>query len=135
MRNQQNETGQISLFATQSLSGTEPFSTIPYQKSFGQTRLIERLASVAKESRSLSRLTDPKTSKVAAEKAVTFKQTHIDRIYETLKLNGKMNYQEIAEKAGMRPDQVWRRRKEMVDGGWIEVLEETRNGCALWKAK
>lgn len=134
MRNQQNETGQISLFAVDYSMRRGPYS-VPTVQSYSPAREAERLAKNLMECRSLSRSTDPKTSKVAAEKAVTFKQTHIDRIYETLKLNGKMNYQEIAEKAGMRPDQVWRRRKEMVDGGWIEVLEETRNGCALWKAK
>ena len=134
MRNQQNETGQISLFATESLMSFDRYSEMK-PHLYSPVREAERLANNLTELRSLSRSTDPKTSKVAAEKAVTFKQTHIDRIYETLKENGKMNFQEIAEKAGMRADQVWRRRKEMVDGGWIEVLEGTRNGCALWRAK
>ena len=134
MRNQQNETGQISLFATESLMSFDRYSEMK-PHLYGQRKEAERLASNLKEFRSLSRSSDPKTSRDAGEKARIFKQTHIDRIYEALKENGKMNYQEIAERAGMRPDQVWRRRKEMEDGGWIEVLEETRNGCALWKAK
>ena len=134
MRNQQNETGQISLFALDYSMKHEAYS-VPSVPLYSPAREAERLAKNLLGLRSLSRSTDPKTSKVAAEKAVTFKQTHIDRIYESLKVNGKMNFQEIAEKAGMRADQVWRRRKEMVDGGWIEVLEETRNGCALWVAK
>lgn len=134
MRNQQNETGQISLFALDYSMKREAYS-VPTVPLYSPAREAKRLASNLTELRSLSRSTDPKTSKVAAEKALMFKQTHIDRIYESLKENGKMNYQEIAEKAGMRADQVWRRRKEMVDGGWIEVLEETRNGCALWVAK
>jgi len=134
MRNQQNETGQISLFATQSFN--------EFEKNLGQTQALYSLRSQedclvcnVKPSNSLSRSSDPKTSKVAGEKAKVFKQTHIDRIYEALKGNGKMIPEEIAERAGMRADQVWKRRKEMADGGWIEVLEETRNGCALWKAK
>lgn len=134
MRNQQNETGQISLFASEFSMSFDKYSEMK-PHLYSPAREAKRLANNLTELRSLSRSTDPKTSKVAAEKAVTFKQTHIDRIYESLKVNGKMNFQEIAEKAGMRADQVWRRRKEMVDGGWIEVLEETRNGCALWVAK
>jgi CRP-like cAMP-binding protein len=134
MRNQQNETGQTSLFALDYSRKREVYS-VPTAPLYSPAREAERLAGNLLELRSLSRSADPKTSKIAAEKAVTFKQTHIDRIYESLKENGKMNFQEIAEKAGMRADQVWRRRKEMVDGGWIEVLEETRNGCALWVAK
>ena len=134
MRNQQNATGQTSLFAVDYSMKQGPY-LVPTAHSYSPAREAERLASNLNQFNSLSRSTDPKTSKVAGEKAKVFKQTHIDRIYEALKENGKMTFQEIAEKAGMRADQVWRRRKEMQSGGWIEVLEETRNGCALWKAK
>ena len=87
---------QISLFPLESLTSSKK-SLVMDALLFGPKKEAERLARNRKEFHFLSRLTDPKTSKVAAEKAVTFKQTHIDRIYETLKLNGKMNFQEIAQ--------------------------------------
>jgi hypothetical protein len=128
-------TEQGSLFATQSLNGTEAFTTTNYQKSFGQTRLIQSLASAARESNSLSRSSDPITSKLAGEKTKEFRARHIAKIWNCLKENGSKTYKEIASLTGLEPVAVARRRKEMEENHLIEVLEETRNGCALWKAK
>ena len=134
MRNQQNETGQISLFA-------QPFSTPLKNNSerIANLRLlrneIERLGNSLKECSSLSRSTDPITSKVAGEKTKEFRARHISKILGCLKENGPKTYKEIALLIGMEPVAVARRRKEMEENHLIEVLEETRNGCSLWKAK
>ena len=88
-----------------------------------------------KEFNSLSRSTDPITSKLAGEKTKEFRARHISKIWGCLKENGPKTYKEIALLIGMEPVAVARRRKEMEENQLIEVLEETRNGCALWRAK
>ena len=88
-----------------------------------------------KESHSLSRIDDPLTSKRAGEKTKEFRARHIAKIWNCLKENGSKTYKEIALLTGLEPVAVARRRKEMEENHLIEVLEETRNGCALWRAK
>jgi len=83
----------------------------------------------------LSRINDPQTSKKAGEKTKEFRARHIAKIWNCLKDNGSKTYKEIALLTGLEPVAVARRRKEMEENHLIEVLEETRNGCALWRAK
>ena len=66
---------QISLFPLESLTSSKK-SLVMDALLFGPKKEAERLARNLKEFHFLSRSTDPKTSKVAAEKAVTFKHAH-----------------------------------------------------------
>lgn len=84
---------------------------------------------------SLSRTSDPITSKVAGEKTKEFRARHIAKIWNCLKDHGAKTYKEIAELTGLEPVAVARRRREMEENQLIEVLNETRNGCSVWKAK
>jgi CRP-like cAMP-binding protein len=134
MRNQQNETGQISLFAQESYGPPALILGRIVQLS-GPQREGGRLENNLKGFRSLSRLTDPKTSRNAAEKTSQFRTRHIAKIWTCLKDFGPMTYKEIAKKVGMEPVAVARRRKEMEESGLIDVLGEIRNGCSVWSAK
>ena len=84
---------------------------------------------------SLSRISDPITSKLAGEKTNEFRARHIAKIWNCLKDHGPKTYKEIASLVEMEPVAVARRRKKMEENQLIEVLNETRDGCALWKAK
>lgn len=130
MRNQQSETGQISLFAADYSPQRGPYSVPTVEWSTHQ-REAERLAG---NLLALSRATDPITSKVAAEKTKEFRVRHMSKIWGALKDFGPMNFKEIAQRIGLDPAQVARRRKEMEENRIIKVLSETRNGCALWEA-
>lgn len=133
-QSKQNETAQGSLFAGESLSQFAP-SLGPIHQFLGVPKTERRLEHIAQEFRSLSRSTDPLTSKKAGEKTKEFRARHISKIWGCLKENGPKTYKEIALLIGMEPVAVARRRKEMEENQLIEVLNETRDGCALWKAK
>lgn len=133
-QSKRNETAQGSLFATQSCSKPVPTSEeiVPL---FLLQNYLEHWEGNPKPSHSLSRSTDSQTSKKAGEKTKEFRARHISKIWGCLKDQGPKTYKEIALLIGMEPVQVARRRKEMEENHLIEVLEETRNGCALWIAK
>lgn len=133
-QSKRSETAQGSLFATESLSQFAP-SLGPIHQYLGVPKTERRLAHIAQDAAFLSRSSDPITSKVAGEKTKEFRARHIAKIWNCLKDNGPKTYKEIALLVGMEPVAVARRRKEMEENQLIEVLEETRNGCALWKAK
>lgn len=129
-----NETGQISLFALEFFGESVPISE-RVRALHGPVKAEKKLEDMCKESRSLSRSSDPKTSKVAGEKTKEFRARHIAKIWGCLKDHGNKTYKEIALLTGLEPVAVARRRKEMEENHLIEVLEETRIGCALWRAK
>lgn len=133
-QSKRNETGQISLFALDYSTKQGPY-LVPTVHSYSPVKEAERLAGNLLEYRSLTRSTDPITSKVAAEKTKEFRARHIAKIWNCLKENGSKNFKEIALLTGLEPVQVARRRKEMEEDKLIEVLNETKDGCALWKAK
>jgi len=126
---------QAPLFTESSLSFA-PTLGMGYQ-SAGQRKTESPMEQYLKtrESNSLSRISDPLTSKKAGEKTKEFRVRHIAKIWGCLKEHGSKTYKEIAQLTGLEPVAVARRRKEMEENHLIEVLEETRNGCALWKAK
>ncbi len=133
-QSKQNEIAQGSLFASESWSPPALILGRIVQLS-GPQRVESPSVKDYMESRSLSRSSDPITSKVAGEKTKEFRARHIAKIWGCLKDHGSKTYKEIADLAGLEPVAVARRRKEMEENHLIEVLEETRNGCALWKAK
>lgn len=126
---------QAPLFSESSLSFGG--CSVTRFQSAGQrkTELLTESSLKTKESHSLSRTSDPITSKLAGEKTKEFRARHIAKIWNCLKDHGAKTYKEIAELTGLEPVAVARRRKEMEENQLIEVLEETRNGCALWRAK
>lgn len=133
-QSKRNETGQISLFPLESLTNADRTLAMD-ALLFGPAKEAEVWARGLTALRSLSRSSDPITSKVAGEKTKEFRARHIAKIWNCLKENGSKTYKEIASLTGLEPVAVARRRKEMEENHLIEVLEETRNGCALWKSK
>ena len=133
-QSKRDETAQGSLFAQESLMTFDVYSALK-PRLYGQAKTVPNWESVPMESRSLSRTSDPITSKVAGEKTKEFRARHIAKIWNCLKDHGNKTYKEIAEVTGLEPVAVARRRKEMEENRLIEVLKETRNGCALWTAK
>lgn len=130
MRNQQSETGQLSLLAHEFLTKLVN-NSVTIAESLGPPRTEKQSGS---EVKALFRRSDQLPSKVAAEKTKEFRVRHMSRIYCALKDFGPMTYKEIALRIGMESVAVARRRKEMEENRIIRVLSETRNGCALWEA-
>lgn len=133
-QSKRSETEQGSLFAQESYMPPALILGRIVQLSGPQKEVIP-LVSDFKPSNSLSRSSDPITSKVAGEKTKEFRARHIAKIWGCLKDYGNKTYKEIASLTGLEPVAVARRRKEMEENHLIEVLEETRNGCSLWRAK
>lgn len=85
--------------------------------------------------RTKARTTDPQTSKDAAE-GFRFGSNHATRIWDALFNEGNpepMTAKEIATVSGLRLDQVYRRRNELVKHGLVVVTEEVRDGCNVWE--
>lgn len=122
---------QDSLFAPESLM----IYRVNSEMDAGLYGLPKTVMNLAKDVKVLCRRTDPQTSKNAAEKTKAFKSRHIAKIWGSLKDYGPMTYKEIAEKTGLEPVAVARRRKEMEENKLIVVMDETRNGCSVWSAK
>ncbi len=134
-QSKRSETEQGSLFAQEYLMKQDAHSELMHRLSGVSSLMVGRLELAAKESNSLSRSSDPETSKVAGEKTKEFRARHIAKIWACLKESGSKTYKEIAALTGLEPVAVARRRKEMEENHLIEVLGEARNGCALWRAK
>lgn len=88
------------------------------------------------EALKLFRKTDPETSKQAALEAPT---GLLERVMAELK-QGPGTYEEIALRANLRPDQVWRRLSDAQRKGLAEPLDVTRPGSSgrhqrVWIAK
>lgn len=67
--------------------------------------------------RTHARSTDPITSHLAALQATQFAGTHCDRILACLKAHGPMTVDEIAERAGLMPQQVNKRLPDLQKNG------------------
>ena len=74
---------------------------------------------------SRARKTDPTTSQEAAESAKDMARHHMAIIHQTLEQHGPMGKDRIALKAGLRPDQVWRRLSEMEKIGIVKLTGRT----------
>lgn len=86
----------------------------------------------------LSRRSDPKTSKVSARKAVTFKSSHEGKIWTALEAAGELGVTQN-EIPGLSPVQANRRFLGMAKRGlierridWQEMVHIKRNGCCVW---
>lgn len=82
------------------------------------------------EGKALCRLSDPQTSKRAAEKVGKFVGIHKSKVWAALKDFGPMNYKEIALKAGLQPVQVGRVLHKMTH--LIKPVGE-REGCQVFE--
>jgi predicted Rossmann fold nucleotide-binding protein DprA/Smf involved in DNA uptake len=85
----------------------------------------------------LARRTDPATSRDAAARVPAFRGDHERRILEALTA-GPAHRDEIAARAGMTRDEVWRRLAGLERRGTIERTGEQRrgvSGCrqAVWR--
>ncbi len=81
----------------------------------------------------LFRKTDPVTSKIAGAAAREFKGEHERRIIQALAA-GPAHRDEIARRAGMSRDAVWRRLAAMERGGLIEKAGMARGDSGLKQA-
>jgi predicted ArsR family transcriptional regulator len=81
----------------------------------------------------LFRKTDPVTSKISGTAARAFKGEHERRIIEALAA-GPAHRDEIARRAGMTRDAVWRRLAAMERGGLIEKAGMARGDSGLKQA-
>jgi predicted ArsR family transcriptional regulator len=81
----------------------------------------------------LFRKTDPVTSKIAGTAAREFRGEHERRILEALSA-GPAHRDEIARRAGMTRDAVWRRLAAMERGGLIEKAGMARGDSGLKQA-
>jgi DNA-binding MarR family transcriptional regulator len=82
------------------------------------------------------RRTDPSTSMEAARASKDLSTAHYKLILEALKEPG--TFYELADRSGLRPDQVWRRLGELERRGLALPLDETRpspsgRACRVWK--
>jgi predicted Rossmann fold nucleotide-binding protein DprA/Smf involved in DNA uptake len=84
------------------------------------------------------RLTDPDTSVQAAKRAKSLSSDHAIKILAALQ-QGAGTFYEIADRSGLRPDQVWRRLGELERQGLARTIGEPRPGpsgrfCRVWEA-
>ncbi len=82
----------------------------------------------------LSRRTDPATSKAAAGRATGFRSHHEGAIYGAIFDAGARGatMHEIAAATGLEPVQVGRRLGAMGRRGVIKRNGEQRRGCCVW---
>lgn len=82
----------------------------------------------------LARITDPDTSKDAAERATAFVAKHEAKIFEALYQAGFLGLtaKEIASQTGLSDVQVSRRTGNMGERGLIKRSGEKRGGCCVW---
>lgn len=86
----------------------------------------------------LARATDPETSKRAAHSAREFVNDLCSVILAELR-KGEGTYEELAQRTGLRPDQVWRRLSDLEKHGKAYATEVERRGSSgrcqrVWKA-
>jgi predicted ArsR family transcriptional regulator len=93
---------------------------------------------ISPEPRKLARLEDPHTSKMAALRVDEFANNLCSRIYQELK-KGNGTYEQLANRLGLRPDQLCRRLPDLQKAGYAEPTENTTTGKAgrsqrVWRA-
>jgi predicted ArsR family transcriptional regulator len=89
-------------------------------------------------SKKLSRTSDPITSKLSAEKVKDFSKSFQVAILNELK-KGRGTYEELAERTGLRPDQVWRRLSDLQKNGLAAPCNDFKPGSSgrlqrIWEA-
>lgn len=89
---------------------------------------------LAIEFTSLSRHGDPITSVIAGRNADKFAASHAGRILAVLQLHGDLSPKQISDYTGLTVVQIDRRRHEMKRDGLIQVMDEIRHGCQVWRA-
>jgi hypothetical protein len=72
-----------------------------------------------------ARIIDPLTSHMAAKSVIDVAPAHMEVIHACLKRFGALGKDGIAEKTGLRNDQVWRRLPEMQKLGMIGLTGRT----------
>ena len=82
----------------------------------------------------LSRRTDPPTSRQAAQRAVEFMAGHESLIWGAL-LAGEYTAKEMAQITRLTDVQINRRLKGMADRRLIERTGQVREGCAVWRKR
>jgi len=80
------------------------------------------------DARAYARNSDPSTSHAAAGAIVKRASVHRARILATLDMIGSGTFEEIAEAAGMRDSQVWRRLSDLHTLNLAEPTGEERLG-------
>lgn len=86
----------------------------------------------------LARSVDPETSKQAAEGTQSFSGRFKNLIEAELK-KGPGTFEDLAERTGLRPDQVWRRLSDLEKENRAFPTNETKRGSSgrqqrVWKA-
>lgn len=86
----------------------------------------------------LARAADPETSKRAARSVKKFANDLCSVILAEL-MNGEGTYEELAERTGLRPDQVWRRLSDLEKHGKAYATKLEKRGSSgrcqrVWKA-
>jgi predicted transcriptional regulator len=90
--------------------------------------------------RSVSRRSDPETSKAAASRAAVFATSHAGRILAALKQHGPMSPAQMYAHTGLSVVQCDRRRREMIEAGLVRIVTDeqgnhvTHEGCEVWQA-
>lgn len=77
----------------------------------------------------LARASDPGTSKAAAARVKEFGADFCSIILDELR-NGSGTYEELAQRTGLRPDQVWRRLPDLEKRGLAVATGDERRGSA-----
>jgi len=85
-----------------------------------------------------ARGSDPFTSRAASESMEDASKAIINAIYADLKLNGPGTFEQISQRSGLRPDQVWRRLSDMERQRLAEPTDRTMKGSSgrqqrVWK--
>ena len=85
-----------------------------------------------------ARTTDPETSHAAARSMTGTASEHHERILGALEVHGDLTSEQIADRCGLRMEQVCRRMKELERSGKAEPTSErrrNRNGATarVWR--
>ena len=75
------------------------------------------------DARRLARTTDPVTSKTAAHQAGELAADHCAKILADVRVHGDSTVDEIADRLGMKREQVGRRMHALVEQGLLAVVE------------
>jgi hypothetical protein len=78
-----------------------------------------------------ARTSDPRTSKVAGERAQRFARGHAALIIKALVEHGPGTASEVGARCGLSVVQVDRRALELVNGGWVLRFDHGRRELVL----
>lgn len=98
---------------------------------------LDQYRRMLEEAVTLSRCTDPETSKTAARKLVQSgaHQTACERVHAALvEFKHGANANELADYTGMTPHLVLKRLPDLKKKGLAEKTDKVREGQTVWKA-